>query len=79
MKSGGSAQCNLPTSEIEVKKVSKREILTSIHKKEEAKKRANVTFRLSVELHKRFRSVCLANKVSMTDVIEEFMTAFISE
>ena len=55
-------------------KASGKEIIKKVKKKQLDESKVNVTFRIKADLLERFRNCCDKEGVSMTGVIEEFMT-----
>ena len=58
-------------------KVSGKEILTRVRKKQQDEARVNVTYRIKGDLLERFRERCEKEGVSMTSIVEELMEAFL--
>lgn len=59
-------------------KISGRDVLARVKRKQNEDTKVNVTFRLKSELLERFRNRCEKEGVSMTAVIEELMSEFLS-
>lgn len=60
-------------------KISNKEIIQKVKKKEAEKVKENITFRLSSTLVKKFRDKCNKEDVQLVNVIEELMKNFIKE
>jgi len=58
-------------------KVSGKEILTKVKKKQQEEAKTNVTFRIKNELLDHFRTRCEKEGVSMTSVLEELINEFL--
>ena len=59
-------------------KVSGKEIIAKVRKKQQDETRMNVTYRIKGDLLERFRNRCEKENVSMTSVIEELMENFLA-
>jgi hypothetical protein len=60
-------------------KVSRKEIVDRVKKRQREVAKENVTFRLRGELLKRFRERCEKESVSMTSIVEELMAEFLRQ
>lgn len=58
-------------------KISNKEVVARLKKKQEAEAKGNVTFRLNIHLIEDFRKQCKVQKVSMTAVLEELIAEFL--
>jgi hypothetical protein len=60
-------------------KVSARNIVKKLKDKHELEAKTNFTFRLTIEMMKKFKEKCDKNDVSMASVIEELINGFNGE
>ncbi|WP_413289301.1 hypothetical protein [Bdellovibrio sp. HCB337] len=58
-------------------KISSKHIVKALKEKEKSEEKANITFRLNVDLLNSFREKCKKEDVSMASVIEMLLKDFI--